>query len=345
MPEVVRPSWLHLQEVMNNAESDLIVCSPYYSAQGMGRIFNDFDTQACLHFWTRLSPSDWAARASDPEQLFTLLERLSDNGVEVKLATIQRLHAKVYAADRTLALIGSSNLSEGGFGTNLELMVRLHDEEAANAIRSVEEICQPSLRHVSLEQLRSWVTSAQPAIEAYRRASVEKLEVLSPAQEKLDEILDYGGTDSPAIVEPKLSDEQMFVQWLRVNGGLTGATTLLSYYDNVASDNRAGHCHQSFFASLRFLTESPGLQQPLSQELNNLGSNEIFQMSTPDLAQLWLSHIDAHATDRGDEYDYSTLRNILPPSLGGTYTRGGGAGSIMKRTFPLVARFMLEAYK
>ena len=342
MPEVIQPTWADLQQVVSCANSRLIVCSPFYSAEGVGHIFDNLNANASLHFWTRLSPSDWAAGVSDPDQLLTLFEVLGDGGIEVKLGILQRLHAKAYAADHTLALIGSANLSGGGFGTNLEIAVRLHGEEAANAITALESICLPNLRTISLEQLRTWVTSSSPIIEESRQDAVEEPDRLASVQEKLDEILNFGGVVSPGIIEPDLSDEDSFVGWLRNNEELAGAATLLPYYDNVHGDNRRGHFHQSFFASIRFLTEYPNLQHPLSEELNYLASDEIYQMSTPSVTQLWLDHIDAHATDKGTSYSYPTLRNILSPSLGGTYTRGGGAGSVMKRMLPLVAQFMQE---
>lgn len=342
MPEVIRPTWEDLRGVVSSAETRLIVCSPFYSAEGVGRIFDHLNEGASLHYWTRLSPSDWAARVSDPDQLLALLSALSEGGMEVELCVFNRLHAKAYAADRVLALIGSQNLSEGGFGSNLELAVRFSGEEAANAIDSLEDICTPDLKVVTLEQLRTWVDDSVMAIEETRRATVEQIDTIGMVQRRLDEILNFGGVVSPGIVEPNRSDMEDFVRWLRDNEELAGAAILLRRHDNADGQNLTGHFKQSFFASMRFLSEHPQLREPLSGELDHLGPDEVYQMDTPNVTELWLDHLDAHALDSGDDYSYPTLRGILPPSVGGTRLGGGGGVSTIKRMLPLVARFILE---
>ena len=69
--------------------------------------------------------------------------------------------------------------------------------------------------------------------------------------------------------------------------------------------------------------------------------NEVYQPNSL-IANAWLEHVDTHATDVGVRYNYSILRGILPPSLGGTRLGGGGGSSTLKRMFPLIARFLQE---
>ncbi len=345
MPEVIRPTWEDLQEVVSSVREQLIICSPFYSAEGIGQVFDYWsDTTSLLKFWTRLSPSDWAARVSDPDQLLTLLDILDGNEVEVVLGVSQRLHAKAYAADRDLALMGSANLSGGGFGVNLELAVRFRGKEAVGAVGTLESICTPLLRIVTLEQLRAWVESSRATIEEARSAMLEEPEVLAPVQSELDRILNFGGTDSSGITDPSLSNMEEFVEWLESNRTLPGAEVLYHRHYNLNQQNLQGHFRQGFFASMRFLLEHPNLRKLLSEELARLDQNDIYPLdASPPITEIWQEHLDSHATDSGAHYSYATLRTILPPSLGGTRSGGGGGSSTIKRMLPLVARFTKES--
>jgi len=70
-------------------------------------------------------------------------------------------------------------------------------------------------------------------------------------------------------------------------------------------------------------------------------SDDVYKL--PDeISSAWLKHINRHATDSGDGYDYAVLRGILPPSVGGTRIGGGGGISTLKRMFPLVACYLQE---
>lgn len=344
MSEIIRPTWEDLQAIVSSANEQLLICSPFYSAEGIGRVFDDLSNFASLKFWTRLSPSDWTARVSDPDQLLALLDILDGNGSDIELGVSQRLHAKAYAADHDLALIGSANLSEGGFGRNLELAVRFRDEEAAEAVGTLMNFCTPFLRIVTLEQLRTWVETFRTTIEEARSAMFEEPEILAPVQAELDRILNFGGTDSSIIAEPNLSDMEDFVGWLKNNITLPGAEVLYRRHNNLDQQNLQGHFRQGFFGSKRFLSEHPELCTVLSEELGRLDQDDIYPLDTSSLiTDAWQEHLDAHATDSSDNYNYATLRTILPPSLGGTRSGGGGGSSTVKRMLPLVARFTLES--
>lgn len=342
MPEVIRPVWEDLQEVVSSASTRLIVCAPFYSAKGVGRVFDHLRNSASLKFWTRLSPDDWRTGVSDPDELLALLDILDSNGVEVTLGIHQRLHAKAYVADQDLALIGSANLSDAGFGMNLELAVRFRGEEALHAIDTLEIVCTPVLQTVALEQLRNWVEFSRATIEEARSAALEEPERLELVQSELDRILGFGGADPSGITEPDLSDMEEFVQWLDSNDALPGAEVL--YNARYGRNQHSGHFRQGFFASMRFLSEHSDLRASLSEELDRLGRDDVYQLNTsPRIASLWQVHLDSYATDeRENHYSYPTLRSILPASLGGTVSGGGGAGPTIKRMLPLVARFTLK---
>lgn len=341
MAEILRPTWTHFQNLVASAHERLIICSPYYTEAGVERVFDSLNDGTSLTVWTRLSPSDWVNRVSDPQALLALLDLLGEAGHQIHLRIVQRLHAKAYVADDALALVGSSNLSEGGFERNLEIMVRLQGAEAEAVSRLLEETYTPNARDLVLEQLRTWVESYQGNVVDVRRGREgNEADELEPAQRALDQMLNYG-EEAQELPEPDASVMNDFVAWLRQRPNLPGAQIMVSRHDNTDGHNLTGHFRQCFYATVRFLQERPQDQTSLSQELDALETDDVYQPAAR-IADSWLEHVDAHATDTGHSYSYSVLRGILPPSLGGTRLGGGGGSSTLKRMLPLVARFLQE---
>jgi len=339
LPEIIIPKWEDFRNIVRNANTSLIICCPYYTETGVDNIFDNLRDETSLSFLTRLSPSDWVNGVSDPEALVILLELLEEAGRNVTLQIHQRLHAKVYIADRAIALIGSSNLSEGGFGRNIEMMVKLLDTDAEQAWNVFDHQLQSKSRNLAISQLRSWVNAYSNTIKNVRstRESSEADE-LENSQKELDILLGYG-QEAQEITEPRNSDLTDFVTWLRTNSDLSGADVLLARYDNSDNQNLTGHFRQCFFAVVRFQKERTELQRLLSQACDQLLPTDLYQLSS-EISDAWIEHIDTHATDSGTGYSYSVLRGILPPSLGGTRLGGGGGSSTLKRMLPLVGKFI-----
>src|SRR5687768_451770 len=128
MIEIVSPVWDDLEELVRAASTNLTLVTPFYSEEGVTRVLDSLQNHTHVVVITRLSPPDWAAGVADPDALYALLDLLPNRH---EMSVLRRLHAKVYVADTHLALIGSSNLSDGGFGRNVEMAVRLHGADAA----------------------------------------------------------------------------------------------------------------------------------------------------------------------------------------------------------------------
>jgi phosphatidylserine/phosphatidylglycerophosphate/cardiolipin synthase-like enzyme len=138
MPEVIAPTWADLLAVISDATDRLRVVTPFYSEEGITQVLDHLGPQTFVAVTTKLSPPDWASGVADPIALEDLLDLLPGRH---SLGIVQRLHGKAYIADRSHALIGSSNLSIGGFNRNVELMVRFRGSEAADALDAVEAAC------------------------------------------------------------------------------------------------------------------------------------------------------------------------------------------------------------
>ena len=139
-----------------------------------------------------------------------------------------------------------------------------------------------------------------------------------------------------------LPDINTFISWLDARSCLPGAEVILERHRNTDGQNLTGHVKQCFFGSLRFLKQHPEFVAATSDALEQLSANEVYQMTEPGLQDAWVAYLDAHSLDCGESYNYSTLRGILPPSLGGTRQGGGGGISTLKRLLPLVARYLSE---
>lgn len=342
MAQVIIPTWKDLKKVIESAQGELIICSPYYSEIGLTHVCECLKTTTHIQIITRISPSDWANRISDPEALLLFLQNASAKGHSATLFVNQRLHAKAYFAKKRKALIGSSNLSDGGFEHNIEMMVVLSGGKSASDVATlIENKIKPDAKQISIRQLKTWVTKNKKSVEEVRKAT-ESMQAgkLRNAQRDLDRMLGFGRSKSK-ITQVKKSELKLFINWLKKNKDLAGSEILISRYENADGQNLQGHVKQCFFGTLRFLIEHHKLQYPLASELKSMRSDEIYQL-TDVISSAWLKYIDRHATDSGDGYDYAILRGILPSSVGGTRFGGGGGISTLKRMFPLVAYYLQE---
>ena len=341
MPSIYRPTWDDLGRVLGASAQRALVCSPYITTSGVDRLFDVLPAQVGLELITRLSPSDWASGVSDPEAIRTLLGLWHDMGNPTSLRVVQRLHAKLYSADDSRVLVGSSNLSEGGFDHNVELVVELSGDLARDAVCALQTACAPHSRELSLQQLEGWVARSRDQVFTARTATVAEPEALSAVQADLDKMLGFGTSSSPPSIAT-VPDIGPFISWLDARSELPGARVILSRHRNTDHQNLTGHVKQCFFGSVRFFKEHPEFVEAASEALEKLSADGLYAMIDPGLREAWTAHLDTHALDRGESYSYPTLRGILPPSLGGTRQGGGGGISTLKRVLPLVARCVRE---
>ncbi len=340
MAQIILPSWENLSEIVTTAEERVIICSPYYSTSGIGKVFDSIGNAKRFQFWTRLSPSAWAAGVTSPEDLLALADLVRQNGQNFQLADFERLHAKVYAADYSLALIGSANLSDGGFRANLELIVKFIGEEAQSAIRFVEENFTPRLRDIDIETFREWIQRNKPTILEVRSRPDNSADDLQDVQRSLDEILGYGQAPNEGRQIDQYS-HIAFGEWLDHHIELPGAEVMADRYHNSSGQNLTGHFKQSFYGIVGFLFEHNEFFTMLTKELEKIEPDGVYEIN-PTILSAWLEFFNNHSTQSGANYDFAILRGILPPSIGGTRYGGGGGISTFKRMLPLVAKYLSE---
>jgi hypothetical protein len=317
---------------------ELWLCTPYMSTAGIDRIARSLTSQPGVIVRTRLSPSDWAAGVSDPDALADFLCQLETQGVSVEIGILQRLHAKLYVADEARGILGSANLTVGGFQANAELAVLLNAAAARSAVVMLRA-WDDQTSFVAPAQLRQWVDDSRVFVEAARRDTDADAAVLEESQQLLDQLLGLGGEEGIALPEPSLEDLDEFGEWC-ARSRLAGADVVYDRLHNYSGQNLQGHVKQCFTVSTRFLTAHPEFRAPLVAALQRLRRDGMLHLEVPGLLAAWRSHLDSHARDTGDAYSYAVLRGYLPPSLGGTRLGGGGGSSTLKRVLPLVAAYL-----
>jgi hypothetical protein len=323
-----------MHALIRSARANCTVFTPFYSRDGLSLVDTALRRAVPLTVWTRLSLRDWANGAADPEALCTLLVKLENSQRPPQLFTNKKLHAKAYFADTSSALVGSANLSKGGFDTNVELMVQLDGEDAATALSVLTLASSLRAVPVTTDDLAKWVSRHKKLIKRARANLKKGLRDLDVAQQDTDAAI-----GERPLLEPTRPILEEFVQWLVRNPGLPGAAQVATHHSEKKIRRQQGHVKQCFSGVFRFLQEHPAWIQPLTAIA---GTPDGLRALGASLLTDWSSHLQAHANAHSDFYSYATLRRILTQTCGGLHEGGGGGDATLKRVFPLVARFISE---
>ena len=122
------------------ATSDILILSPYITRRPLETLLailkrHRTDHTIRMRLVTDLSPASLATDALDIGALLRVLEELP----KASLTHLPRLHAKVYIADRTYAVVTSANLTDGGLSLNYEFGLCLNDPLLVTRVREDAE--------------------------------------------------------------------------------------------------------------------------------------------------------------------------------------------------------------
>jgi hypothetical protein len=164
---VLKPSWNLFDRLVTEAKRELIICAPWISSAGLRRL-----QQHMMHTapGRPLPRVQILARVADINTdgpgILEFVKRMNEVGVHTEIRDSPLLHAKVYLADRTLALVTSANLSEGGFSGNLEAAVVVSDEEGIGQVVRLLAGIQAETDLVSASDLEFFVKTQLPSLSA-----------------------------------------------------------------------------------------------------------------------------------------------------------------------------------
>lgn len=317
------PRMEDLSAVVGDVDKTLFVCSPYITASGIDVLERSLKVPPSLvEVWTKFDGKDWLTGASDPDALLDFLERLPSK-TKKRIRVSNALHAKLVVADSDVALAGSSNLTRGGFGSNIELVRVVSGSEMAEILAYISQT-RSKLSLATMQQLKDFVTECQKQTKD-REALQDLIRQVSPPSES-------GGT---ALIP--LSD---FINYCGKVGGYL-AKEIRKVYSNLDGNNRTGHLKQAYYAVQRFLQEYP-------QHVNRLKGASLDVAFDPDSVAVvgkdWREFLQEFESDSNDAfgYDVQILLGYLTPAFGGRRKGGGGGDYPFKLVWPILARMMAQ---
>lgn len=164
------PSLTALGSLFASVTDELHVVSPYITASGVrlitGRVQPETRRLSVnLFLLTDLNPLSVCQGSCDPDAILELARSFP----HAKVHHLPRVHAKVFVADRQMAIIGSSNLTEGGIRENYEYCLRVNSREVASRVAADVEEYSALGAQIPVELLALYTDAAAPLREAFRK--------------------------------------------------------------------------------------------------------------------------------------------------------------------------------
>lgn len=159
--EYVTPTWYILKFVFEKPRT-IFVASPWISKEGvefLDRLLASYDSVPS-EIWTRFDVLDAISGFSDYRALLELIE--SHGPRRVKLRAAENLHMKVFWDGGERTLVGSCNLTGGGFANNIEAAVLLKGNSPS--ITAILNEQRSKLSVVTLRELRLFVESLDDTV-------------------------------------------------------------------------------------------------------------------------------------------------------------------------------------
>lgn len=314
-----------LAQVVSSANNYLLLCSPYISRPGLDIISDNLPPSVQnIDIWTKLSAEDWLVGASQPDGLLEFIEAQRQN-IKFELRESSRLHAKIIYSDGDQGLAGSSNLTAGGFGNNIEVV----NVVAGDELKALGEFAN---------SIRQWLNPVSLAsFSDFVRRCLEKIDT----QEALLQLIrDESPESEPALILRAIIPYGDFLEALEPSNNSLHRE-IITIARNHDGNNNSGKVKQAFYGVQRFLQEYPQ-HIPF---VSGLPAGAWFEVASSPLNDDWVTFLSDFGDEASSPYSYSipTLIRYLTPNSGGTRTGGGGGDNELKRVWQAVGRMMAGA--
>lgn len=159
-----------LESLINNTRAELHIVSPYITKSGIDLITKRVKTSSrrftiALQLLTDLNPLSVCQGSCDPQAILHLTRSFP----LTKIFHLPRVHAKIMVADREVAIIGSSNLTEDGIQNNYEYNIRVSSPKIASKIAEDVEEYSSLGAPITASLLESYSEAAISLRETFRR--------------------------------------------------------------------------------------------------------------------------------------------------------------------------------
>ena len=120
-----------LQELAAQATKEFVIAAPFIRTTEASWLCDQFQPSTQVKVLTNINSQSVLAGSLEIEALL----RFSTRSQMTSVITLPRLHAKVFIADESAAVVTSANLTGGGLDYNYEYGIRTRDRETVRKIR------------------------------------------------------------------------------------------------------------------------------------------------------------------------------------------------------------------
>jgi phosphatidylserine/phosphatidylglycerophosphate/cardiolipin synthase-like enzyme len=186
---IVAPNPAELSALFGPDTRSVWLCSPWITTDGIALLRSAMERcrpklLSQFELWIRMSEPDRAITDYPGTDQFLKSLRTSAPNIETAVWSGARLHAKVIWTEQG-ALIGSANLTGAGFGTNVELCVRLEPSESVG-IASIRDVLRQGVSRVPPNEWEVFVTETATT----ERENIAEMDIL---EKLLSRRPDFGG--------------------------------------------------------------------------------------------------------------------------------------------------------
>lgn len=159
--KLFRPNIKYFKSLIGEKPTYINICSPWISEEGINLLKDtlfskDLTFLKSIEIWFRLTFDDFIYERMDYYGLIEFCDRLIETIGEniLFLRHSNNLHAKIYRCDNSF-IIGSANLTKGGFYDNIEIAVqdKINNEKMILILESIRTILFP----INLMQLKMFI--------------------------------------------------------------------------------------------------------------------------------------------------------------------------------------------
>ena len=167
-----------LLEVLSRSRYELLLASPYVKTNEMDWLLCQLSKRKVQLRRIRLVTDIRSENVLSGSLDLEALELLIDSAPNAQVINLPRLHAKVYIADTSFALVTSANLTRPGLESNYEYGVGLDEPDDVKVVRDDLETYSRlggPVSRVVVSTLRAAADEVRPEYEAVKAEAVKKL--------------------------------------------------------------------------------------------------------------------------------------------------------------------------
>ncbi len=169
---LLKSPWVEtFHRLLGEAEKNLLLVSPFVKRSQVSQIISHMQTRGIsdsirVNLITDIRPESALSGSTDLEAVVDLGKSFSD----FDLTHLPSLHAKVYVADRKLAVVTSGNLTNNGLSGNIEYGVAFRDHKTVGEIRKdFEEYARLGAR-ISISEIAALAEEFQELQRLFKKA-------------------------------------------------------------------------------------------------------------------------------------------------------------------------------